>query len=71
MKLSQPLIRSFISTVAVALIRAGCQYARKESVRKFEKWRRLQNLRRTRGLPRRTRSRTSCILADDHRIAIV
>ena len=59
MKLSQPLIRSLISTVAVALIRAGCQYTQKqESVRKFQKWRRLQNLRRTRGLPRRMRSRT-------------
>jgi len=56
MKLSQALIRSFISTVAVVLIRAGCQYAQKqESVRKFQKWKRLQNLRRKRGLPRRRR----------------
>jgi hypothetical protein len=61
MKLSQPLMRSLISTVAVALIRAGCQYAQKqERVRKFQKWRRLQNLRRIRGLPRWTRSRTLC-----------
>ena len=44
MKLRQPPIRSLISTVAVALIRAGCQYAQKhESVRKFHEVRRLQN----------------------------
>jgi hypothetical protein len=44
MKLSQPLIRSLISTVAVALIRAGCQYTQKqESVRKFQKWRCLRS----------------------------
>ena len=44
MKLSQPLIRSLISTVAVALIRAGCQYAQKqESVRIFQKWRCLRS----------------------------
>ena len=45
MKLSQPLIRSLISTVAVALIRDGCQYAQEqESVRIFQKWRCLRSL---------------------------
>ena len=44
MKPSQPLILSLISTVAVALIRDGCQYAQKqESVRKFQKWRCLSS----------------------------